>query len=100
MAAVDNKHLIEILAVNKAGGISKKTGNPWEMHKAQCVIKGPDNGVQIGELNLPKNLIETKPGKYLAEFELGVNMDLKVVPIITVLHPFGGDKPAAPAPKA
>lgn len=98
MAAVDNKHLIEIIAVNKSGGISKKTGNPWEMYKAQCVVKGPDSSVQVGELNLPKHLIETAPGKYLAEFELGVNFDLKVVPVITALHPHGDTRPAAPRP--
>jgi hypothetical protein len=100
MSAVDNKHLIEILAVNKSNGIAKKTGNPWEMWKAQCVVKGPDQSIQIGELNLPKSLTDTAPGKYLAEFELGVNFDRMVIPMITKLHPFDGatkaSSPAAP----
>jgi hypothetical protein len=102
MSAVDNKHLIEILAVNKASGISGKTGKPWEILKAQCIVKGPDNSVQVGELNLPKSLLETTPGKYLAEFELGVNFDLKVIPVITKLHPHGdaANKPAAAASAA
>jgi hypothetical protein len=89
MSAVDNKHLIEVLAVNVQRGTAKKSGNPYEIHKAQCVIKGPDGVIQIGEMNLPKHLIETKPGKYLAEFELGVNFDRLVVPVITNLHAHG-----------
>lgn len=101
MAAVDNKHLIEIVAVNKQSGTAKKSGNPYEIYKAQCIVKGPDQSIQVGELNLPKSLIETTPGKYLAEFELGVNFDRMVIPMITKLHPFGeGAKPAAAAPKA
>jgi hypothetical protein len=97
MSAVDNKHLIEILAVNKSSGIAKKTGNPWEMWKAQCVVKGPDQSIQIGELNLPKSLVDTAPGKYLAEFELGVSFERMVVPMITKLHAWSGDAPAAGA---
>ena len=89
MAAVDNKHLIEILAVNHESGIGKKTGQPWEMWKAQCVIKGPDNSIKIGELTLSKSMKDTPPGRYLAEFELGVNFDNKVVPLLTKLHLHG-----------
>jgi hypothetical protein len=105
MSAVDNKHLLEILAVNLQKGISKKTGNPYEIYKAQCVVKGPDQSIQVGELNLPKHLKETTPGKYLAEFELGVNVERLLVPVITNLHPWGDTgKPAAdsvkPSPKA
>lgn len=90
MSAVDNKHLIEIIAINVDGGISKKTGLPWQMHKAQCVVRGPDNSIQIGELLLPRDLAEnTTPGNYLAEFELGVSFERVIVPRITVLHPHG-----------
>lgn len=101
MPAVDTKHLINIIAVNKEGGISKKTGNPWEMYKAQCVIRGPDNSVKIGELILPKTLAETTPGDYLAEFELDVSFERVVVPRITALHPHGNKSApaAAQAPK-
>ncbi|MDO9421056.1 MAG: hypothetical protein Q7T66_10365 [Herminiimonas sp.] len=98
MSAVDNKHLIEIIAVNKESGIAKRTGNPWEMHKAQCVVRGPGNSVQIGELILPKDLANTTPGTYLAEFELAVSFERIVVPRITVLHPHGKTT-AVPAPQ-
>lgn len=104
MAAVDNKHLIEILAVNEEGGVSKKTGNPWKMYKAQCVIKGPDNAIKIGELNLSDKMKDTAPGKYLAEFELGVSFENKVIPLLTKLHPFDqavkAASPVSPAAKA
>jgi hypothetical protein len=99
MSAIDNKHLIEIVAINEASGISKKTGNAWTMHKAQCVVRGPDNSVVIGELMLPKELaLTTTPGKYLAEFELGVSFERIVVPRITALHVFG--ETAKPVPQA
>lgn len=93
MAAIDNKHLVEIIAVNRDSGISKKTGNPWEMCKAQCIVRGPDNLMKIGELILPKALSETPPGKYLVEFELDVSFERVVVPRITQLHPWAGEIP-------
>lgn len=104
MSAIDSKHLIEIIAINVQSGTAKKTGNPYAIHKAQCVVRGPDNSVQIGELNLPKELAEkTPPGKYLAEFELGVSFERLVVPRITSLHPWGDNRPqsasAGSAPK-
>lgn len=89
MSAIDNKHLINIVAVNKESGIAKKTGNAWEMHKAQCVVTGPDGSTKIGELILPKALADTKPGKYLAEFQLAVSFERIVIPQIIALHPHG-----------
>ena len=101
MAAVDNKHQIEIMAVNVQSGVSRKTGLPFSIPKAQCIVRGHDGAIQIGELNLSKELAETLPGKYLAEFELGVSYERMIVPRITVLHPVSElAKPAAPVPKA
>lgn len=88
MAAIDSKHLVEILAVNRESGTSKKTGNAWEMFKAQCIITS-DNRTKIGELIMPKHLVDTTPGKYLVEFELDVSFDRVVVPRIIALHPHG-----------
>ena len=99
MAAIDNKHLVEILKVNKESGHSKRTGKDWEMFKAQCVIRAGD-GIQVGVLNLPRELESTPAGKYLAEFELGVSMDRMLVPVITQLHPYGETAKAVPTPKA
>ena len=101
MSAIDSKHLIEIIAVNKESGIAKKSGNPWEMHKAQCIVRGPDGVVKIGELILPKTMADTPPGKYLAGFELDVSFERVVVPRIVELHPWGNPvqpKDSASAP--
>lgn len=95
MAAIDNKHLIDILAINQSSGVSSKSGKAWEMFRAQCVISGPDSSMKIGELLLPRDLKETIPGRYLAEFELDVSFDRLVIPRITALHPHNSGKPVA-----
>ena len=96
MSAIDNKHLIDIVAINQSSGVSAKSGKAWEMFRAQCVVSGPDNSTKIGELLLPRDLKETIPGRYLAEFELDVSFDRLVVPRITALHPHNsGSKPVA-----
>ncbi len=101
MSAIDNKHEIEIVAINIQSGISKKTGQPFAIPKAQCVVSGPDGSKQIGELNLPKEIAATTtPGKYLAEFELAVSYERLVVPRIVSLHALGASPAAAPASKA
>lgn len=96
MSAIDNKHLINIVAVNKESGVAKKTGNAWEMSKAQCVITGPDGSTKIGELILPKSLADTQPGKYLAEFQLAVSYERVVIPQIIALHPYNVEKTLTP----
>lgn len=96
MSAIDNKHLLNIVAVNKESGIAKKTGNPWEMHKAQCVVTGPDGSTKIGELMLPKALADTPPGRYLAEIQLAVSFERLVVPQIIALHPYNVEKTLTP----
>jgi hypothetical protein len=92
MAAIDNKNLLEILSINVQSGVSKKTGQPFSLPKAQCILKSGDGTIRIGELMLPKDMAETKPGKYLAEFELDVSFDLRVVPRVIALHAYA-DKP-------
>lgn len=98
MSAIDNKHLLEIINVVTQEYPAKGDRKAGTMFKAQCLFHGGDGGVMVGQMLLPKELKETTPGKYLAEFELGVNYKLEVVPRITALHAHG--KTAAPAPKA
>ncbi|MBB5391288.1 MULTISPECIES: hypothetical protein [unclassified Herbaspirillum] len=104
MSAIVNSHLIDIVAVAHASGISRKTGQPWDMYRAQCVVTGPDKGVRIGQLLLPNTLKETRPGKYLAEIGLDVNWECEVVPVVIGLHPYGakptGKEAAGEAAKA
>ena len=98
MAAVDNKHMIEVLTTKVEEGISKKTGMPWVMRKVQCIVRGPDNSLVVGVLSLPRGFEDVVPGKYLAEFELGIDFDNKVIPLLVKLHPFG--ETAKPVAKA
>ena len=86
MAAIDSKNKLELLSIYQQKGISKKTGNPYEINKGQFVIHTP-NGVRIGAMSMRNELLNTKPGSYLAEFELNIDFDNNIVPIICGLHP-------------
>lgn len=97
-----NKQKLTILQVIKRGGIAKKTGNPWEIHAAQCVLEQSVDGdkqLLVGTINLPDSLKTTEPGDYLAEFAFSQSMEGKLEPRITSLVPFGmsGPKPKAGA---
>lgn len=95
-----NKQKLTILQVIKRGGIAKKTGNPWEIHAAQCVLEQSVEGerqILVGTINLPDQLKATEPGDYLAEFAFSQSMEGRLEPRITSLQPFG--MPAA-KPKA
>ena len=88
--------LLEILTINTQSGIAKKTGNNFSIPKAQCIIRGADGKIEVGELILPKHLTETVAGVYDADYVLGVDMNGKVVPRITALRPYPSQvKPVA-----
>jgi hypothetical protein len=96
--SIDNMHMIEVLAVNVQSGTSKKTGNGYTLYKAQCVIHGPNQSLQIGELFLKEEIAKgVVPGKYLADCELYVNFDREVALRVVAMQPWGvaGAKPAA-----
>lgn len=65
--------VIQILKVNELkSGVSKKTGNPYELQDAECVLLD-DNGQpsQIGVLGIPKDLRgKVTPGVYTGSFAL------------------------------
>ncbi len=90
-----NTNWINIINVISRSGISKKTGLPWTMNFAQCVLIALDGELKIGKLLLPKALNDTKPGEYLASFQLDVDYETDVVPVITALHPYNASKPVA-----
>jgi hypothetical protein len=99
MAAIDNSKLVEIFKINPED-IKTKTGNTFTVYKAQCLVKGPDNSMHIGIMDVTKELFEsTVPGKYLAEAGLTVNYKKDVVWQTVKLHPWAESK-AAPAPAA
>jgi hypothetical protein len=95
-----SKQKLNILQVIKRGGIAKKTGNPWEIHAAQCVMEQDVDGqkqILVGTINLPDHLKAVEPGEYLADFGFFQSMEGKLEPRITALQAFG--MPAA-RPKA
>jgi hypothetical protein len=95
-----NKQKLTILHVVPRSGISAKTGKPWEIHAAQCVLEQEtSDGKQIlvGQINLPRELKDSQPGEYLAEFGLQQSMDGRLEARIVSLVPFGMPKAKAAA---
>lgn len=97
-----NKQKLTVLQIIKRSGIAKRTGNPWEIHSAQCVLEQSVEGEKqllVGTINLPDSLKAIEPGDYLAEFAFSQSMEGKLEPRITSLVPFGmsGPKPKAGA---
>lgn len=100
---MDQKHHVQIVGFKTINYKNKKTGADEQMKLAQCVVTSEhaEKGQQIvvGELLMPKDLKDTPPGQYLAEFELSVGQDLRIGSRLSKLHPVGGVA-AKPQPKA
>ena len=92
------KHLLEIVYIEPLDGTSKKTGNEYHMRLAQCIVTSVETGEDgkavekklVGELVLPDKLKDTKPGKYIGEFELAISRDKRVGSQLVALHPHLG----------
>ncbi|RKP46850.1 cellulose synthase [Trinickia fusca] len=87
-----NKQKLSVLQVIKRSGIAKRTGNPWEIYAAQCVLEQDVEGqkqILVGTINLPDHLKAIDAGEYLADFAFAQSMDGKLEPRITSLQPFG-----------
>jgi hypothetical protein len=87
-----SKQKLSILQVIKRGGVSQKTGRPWEIHSAQCVLEQETDGQRqllVGTINLPDHLKACEPGEYLAEFGFYQSMEGRLESRITSLMPFG-----------
>jgi hypothetical protein len=97
-----SKQKVQILAVNVRQGVSQKSGRPYTIREAQCILEQSSDGVPnivVGVINLPDALADRGPGEYLAEFALaqgGGNDSGKLVPRIVSLVPYGQPK-AKPA---
>jgi len=102
MSSLDQKHHVRIVGFKAIDFKNKKTGLPDQLRLAQCVVTSqhPEKGEQVvvGELMMPKDLISTPVGEYLAEFELSVGQDLRIGSRLTKLHPFGSNAPRAQSP--
>ncbi|MEQ5842997.1 MULTISPECIES: cellulose synthase [Paraburkholderia] len=87
-----NKQKLTILEVAHRSGVSNKTGRPWAMHEAQCILEQEDTEgkkIVVGTINLPDVLKDSAPGDYLAEFSFFKSMEGKLEPRVVSLVPFG-----------
>lgn len=64
--------ILQILVVNTKEGTSKKSGQPYKIPEAQCVLINDDGTVAaVGVLVIPKQLEDqAKPGTYTGAFAL------------------------------
>lgn len=70
--AIFMQSILEILVVNTKSGIAKKSGQPYSIPEAQCVLRNGDGTVgAVGVLSVPKSLEDiAKPGLYTGSFAL------------------------------
>jgi hypothetical protein len=81
---------IQIIKVNEARkGVSKKTGNPYEMQDAECMLLDETGLPQtVGVLMIPKDLMgKVVPGVYAASFTLGTDQERRIVARVVELRP-------------
>lgn len=86
------KNTIQILHVTQRTGLSQKTGKPYDMRSAQCIVHkvNRDTGVVeplIGELMLPERFKESKPGTYEVEFEVSIDKEKRVGAQVATMVP-------------
>ncbi|MFX1735089.1 cellulose synthase [Paraburkholderia sp. A1RI_3L] len=90
-----SKQKLTILSVNTRSGVSQKSGRPYTIREAQCILEQSVDGVSnivVGVINLPEALADRDAGEYLAEFALaqGNGQDAgRLVPRIVSLVPYG-----------
>lgn len=71
-------------------GVSKKTGNPYEIHTAQAaLIDAAGNIDTVGVLDIPQSLREqVKPGVYTGSFSMKTNFQTgRIESVLTGLTP-------------
>ena len=68
--------ILQIIKLNEPKkGVSKKTGNEYDMQDAECILLAPDGTVdQVGVLQIPKALRDkVGVGTFTATFALHAN---------------------------
>nr|WP_150790909.1 cellulose synthase [Pandoraea iniqua] len=95
-----SKQKLTIVNVVRREGISSKTGRPYDMRTAQCVLwqmTSEGENTVVGTVTLPESLKDTANGEYIAEFALAQSMDGTLVPRIVSLLPFAtSSRPITP----
>lgn len=89
--------IIQILKLNDPKtGTSKKTGNPYDMRDAECLLLKEDGSVdQVGVLQIPTKLRDaiTGPGTFTATFAMSANFaSRRIEAVLTGLVPIGPQK--------
>jgi hypothetical protein len=83
--------IIQILKVNDLKkGTSAKTGKPYEMQDAECLLLTADGAVdQVGVLQIPKSLRDkVVPGTFTASFALNANyQDRRIEAVLVDIVP-------------
>ena len=96
--------IIRILKLNDLKkGISAKTGRPYEMQDAECLLLKDTGEVdQVGVLQIPKDLRgELKEGDYIGTFALRPDMaSRRINAVLTGLQPYSVGKAAPSASTA
>jgi hypothetical protein len=91
-----SKQKLTILEVHERSGIVRRTGNPWRIHEAQCILEQQDGegkkSVVVGTINLPEAITRDgvpPSGDYVAEFAFARSMEGRLEPRIVSLAPHG-----------
>ncbi|MGA3843428.1 hypothetical protein ACI2UC_07915 [Ralstonia nicotianae] len=110
---MSNTQKLSIIAINPRKGVSAKTGRPYEMFEAQCMLTESvedDTGavselIKVGRVNIDDHLKDTptlqssgRACDYLADFKLVVSREGELVARIAALKPLNVSRPAAPSP--
>jgi hypothetical protein len=85
MATVPQK--LQILAIELKSGVGKKSGRPYSMEIAQCVLHEAGGPVGVGEMVLPKEHGAKSGGFYEGLFKFGRSQDGKMSAFLDALRP-------------
>lgn len=89
-------HVFKLDEVKK--GVSKKTGNPYEIHTAQTALIDVNGNVDtVGVLDIPTELRgKVNPGRYTATFAMKTNFQNgRIEAVLTGLVPLADKKSPA-----
>lgn len=86
------KNTIQIVHVAVNAGRSKKTGNDYDMRMAQCIVQKVNRKTSeieplVGELLLPEQYKDIKPGMYEVEFEVSISNDKRIGSVVSTMTP-------------
>lgn len=90
---------IQVVDVRVQEGTAKKTGQPYRIAEAQCILfpSEPGAGMLVGKLQIPKGMDDPEPGEYLAEFRMAQFQDGSLGARLHKLSPVAPKPQAQPA---